>query len=52
MHFVLLNSCVPQFLHKNTVVGDYINTMKTTFDFNFDLYPGFKQPGYTIQINI
>ena len=20
-----------------TVVGDYINTMKTTFDFNFDL---------------
>ena len=21
----------------NTVVGDYINTMKTTFEFNFDL---------------
>ena len=25
------------------VVGDYINIMKTTFDFNFD----FKQHGYT-----
>ena len=23
--------------------GDYINIMKTTFDFNFDLYPAFKQ---------
>ena len=23
------------------VVGDYINTMKTTFDFNFDLYPSW-----------
>ena len=22
-----------------TVVGDYINIMKTTFDFNFDFYP-------------
>ena len=22
------------------MVGDYINTMKTTFDFNFDLYQG------------
>ena len=31
------------FRHENlqplyTVVCDYINTMKTTFDFNFDLY--------------
>ena len=26
-----------------TVVGDYINKMKTTFDFNFDLYKAFKQ---------
>ena len=23
-----------------TVVGDYINIIKTTFNFNFDLYPG------------
>ena len=25
------------------MVGDYINTMKTTFDFNFDLYIVVKQ---------
>ena len=25
------------------MVGEYINTMKTTFDFNFDLYQAFKQ---------
>ena len=30
-----------------TVVGNYINTMRTTFDFNFDLYQAFKQHGYT-----
>ena len=30
-----------------TVVGDYINIMKTTFDFNFDLYQAFKQHGCT-----
>ena len=29
-----------------TMVGDYINTMKTTFDFNFDLYQALKQHGY------
>ena len=23
----------------STIVGDYIKIMKTTFDFNFDLYP-------------
>ena len=28
-----------------TVVGDYINIMKTTFDFNFDLYQALKQQG-------
>ena len=28
------------------VVGDYINAMKTTFDFNFHLYQGVKQHGY------
>ena len=27
------------------MVGDYINTMKTTFD--LDLYQAFKQLGYT-----
>jgi len=33
------------------VVGDHINTMKTTFDLNFDLYQAVKQHGY-IHINI
>ena len=26
---------------------DYINTTKTTFDLNFNLYQAGKQPGYT-----
>ena len=30
-----------------TVVIDYINTMKTTFVFNFDLTQAVKQHGYT-----
>ena len=30
-----------------TVVGDYINTMKTTFDFNFNLDQAFKQHEHT-----
>ena len=30
-----------------TVLGKFINTMKTTFDFNFDLNQAFKQNGYT-----
>ena len=29
-----------------TVVGDYINTMKTTFEFNFDLNYAVNQHGY------
>ena len=29
-----------------TIVA-FINTMKTTFDFNFDLYEAVKQHGYT-----
>ena len=29
------------------MVGDFINIMKTTFDFNFDFYHAFKQHGYT-----
>ena len=32
----------------NTVVVAYINTTKTTFDFNFDLYKALKQHGYHI----
>ena len=31
----------------STVVGDYINIMKTTFDLNIDSYQAFKQHGYT-----
>jgi len=34
-------------IQASTVVGDYINIMKITFDFNFDLYQAFKQHGYT-----
>ena len=30
-----------------TVVSNYINTMKTTFDVNFDLNSAVKQHGYT-----
>ena len=30
----------------NSVVGDYINIKKTTFDFNFDLNQAFKQHGF------
>ena len=32
----------------HTVISDYINTIKTTFDFNFDLYLAVKQHGYTL----
>ena len=31
----------------DTVVGDYINAMKATFDLNFYLYQGFKRREYT-----
>ena len=31
----------------NTMVGDYRNIMKTTFDLNFELYQAFKQHEYT-----
>ena len=30
----------------STVVGDYINIMKTTFDFHFDFNQAFKQNEY------
>jgi len=31
----------------HTVVGDYINIMKTTFDLDFNLYQAFKEHLYT-----
>ena len=31
----------------NTVVGDYIYKIKTTFGLNFNLYQAFKQHAYT-----
>ena len=31
----------------NTVVSDFINIMKTTFDLNFNLYQALKPHGYT-----
>ena len=37
------------FRENHAVVGDFINTMKTTFDSNFDLYQAFKK---WIYINI
>ena len=47
--FVKQESVNHQFQNKkkDTVVGDYINTMKTTFDFNFNLNRAIKQHGYT-----
>ena len=32
-----------QILHETTVVDDYIITIKTTFEFNFDFNKAFKQ---------
>ena len=37
----------PKFCSEGTVVGDYINTIKMTFDFNFNLYQAVKQHEYT-----
>ena len=31
----------------SSMVVDYINIMKTAFDYNFDLDQSFKQHGYT-----
>ena len=31
----------------NTVLGDNINIIKTTYELNFDFYQAFKQNGYT-----
>ena len=33
----------------STVVGDYINIIKTTFDLNFYLYQAFKQHGEAVK---
>ena len=32
----------------STMAGHFIKKMKTSFDFNFDLYKAFKQRGYTL----
>ena len=34
-------------LWRYTVVGDYIDIMKTTFESNFDSYQAYKQHGWT-----
>ena len=34
-------------VNPDTMVGDYINTLKTTFDFSLSLYQAVKQHGYT-----
>ena len=39
--------CKKKCANYNTVVGDYINTMKTTVEFNFDLNQAVKQHEYT-----
>ena len=36
-----------EIINYDTVVGDYINTKKTNFDYNFDLNQAIKQHGYT-----
>ena len=41
------NNMGKQKLHFYTVVGDFTNTVKTTFSFNIDLYLAFKQYGNT-----
>ena len=38
---------VPAPLGLDTMVGNYLNIMKTTFGLNFDLYQAVKQRGYT-----
>ena len=44
---VLDLSLCHKLISSNTVVGDNINIMKTTFELNFDFYQAFKQYGYT-----
>ena len=36
----------------STVVGVYINTMKTTFDLNFDSYETVEQHRYAVRTSI
>ena len=45
MFNIKLKNCKKIYLA--TVVGDYINKMKTTFDIIFDLYLAVEQHGYT-----
>ena len=44
---ILIYNTIWNIGEKNSLVADYINTMKTTFDFHFDLHQAFKQYGYT-----
>ena len=44
---VLDLSLCHKLISSNTVVGDNINIMKTTFELNFDFYQAFKQYGFT-----
>ena len=44
--FKYLNICELKIM-LHTVVSDYIKTMKTTFDSNFELFQAVKQHGYT-----
>ena len=47
---MLFNKIYQKFFAFTIVVRDYINTVKTTLDFNFDLYQAIKQHGYTITL--
>jgi len=50
------NDCCAVLVDQNDfglyITYTYINTMKTTYDLNFDLYRSGKQDGCTIHINI
>ena len=50
------NDCCAVLVDQNDfglyITYTYINTMKTTYDLNFDLYRSGKQDGYTKHINI
>ena len=46
-HFRKIDIFISSNLTFDTVVGDYIHTLKTTFDLNFDLYQAVKQHGYS-----
>jgi len=45
--FLDIRAAIYSLLLLLTVVGDCVNTMKTTFDFHFDLYQAVKQHEHT-----